>query len=152
MTTQTTTNAVPSVPVSDRLAPLAFPLVRVTTGLMLIPHGAQKLFGWFGGYGLIVTGQYFESSLGMSPGIFYATVAGLIEVLGGLALALGFLTRPTAMVVGAFMIVALTVHVPNGFFWTQGGIEYPLMWTLLSVAVFLRGADQYSLDEWANRD
>lgn len=147
MTTQIATTATPGVaPLINRLSLLAFPLVRVTTGLLLIPHGAQKLFGWFGGFGLVATGQYFESALGMSPGIVFATLAGLIEVFGGLALALGFFTRPAALVVAAFMGVALTVHVPNGLFWTAGGIEYPLMWTLLAVAIFLHGSDRYSLD------
>lgn len=130
----------------DRLAPLAFPLVRVTTGLLLIPHGAQKLFGWFGGHGLVVTGQYFESTLGMSPGLVFATLAGLIEFAGGLALVLGLLTRPVALAVAVFMGVALSVHLPNGFFWTAGGIEYPLMWGLVALAIFLRGGDRFSLD------
>lgn len=134
------------VPTINRLAPLAFPLIRITTGLLLIPHGAQKLFGWFGGYGLAATGQYFESTLGMNPGIVFAALAGLVEVFGGLALVLGLLTRPAALAVAVLMGVALSVHVPNGFFWTAGGIEYPLMWGLLAVAVFLRGGDAYSLD------
>jgi putative oxidoreductase len=150
MTTQTATPPTPStpsvVPFIDGLSSLAFPVVRVTTGLLLIPHGAQKLFGWFGGFGVTATGQYFESTLGMSPGIVFATLAGLIEVFGGLALTLGLFTRPAALAVAVFMGVALSVHVPNGFFWTAGGIEYPLMWTLLAVAIFLRGGDRYSLD------
>jgi putative oxidoreductase len=131
---------------SERFAPFAFPLVRIATGLLLIPHGAQKLFGWFGGYGLSATGQYFESSLGMSPGIVFAALAGFVEVFGGLALVLGLLTRPAALAVAVFMAVALLVHVPNGFFWTEGGYEYPLMWGMLAVSILLRGGDRYSLD------
>lgn len=148
MTHQPSVTLTPSgaLPATDRMAALAYPLIRVTTGLLLIPHGAQKLFGWFGGYGLTATGQYFESTLGMSPGVLFAALAGLIEVFGGLALALGLLTRPAALVVAVFMAVALSVHIPNGFFWTAGGIEYPLMWGLLAVAVFLRGGGPYSLD------
>ena len=142
----TTLNAPRALPATDRMATLAYPLVRVTTGLLLIPHGAQKLFGWFGGYGLTATGQYFESTLGMSPGILFATLAGLVEVFGGLALALGLFTRPAALAVAVFMAVALSVHIPNGFFWTAGGIEYPLMWGLLAVAILLRGGGRYSLD------
>jgi putative oxidoreductase len=134
------------VPTINRLAPLAFSLIRITTGLLLIPHGAQKLFGWFGGYGLTATGQYFESTLGMSPGIVFAALAGLVEVFGGLALVLGLLTRPAALAVAVLMGVALSVHVSNGFFWTAGGVEYPMMWGLLAVAIFLRGGDRYSLD------
>lgn len=144
MTTTTFTAHV--VPIIDRLQSLAYPMVRVTAGLLLIPHGAQKLFGWFGGYGLAGTGQYFDSALGMSPGIAVAALAGIIEVFGGLALVLGLFTRPVALAVAVFMAVAISVHVPNGFFWTEGGIEYPLMWGLLAAAIFLRGGGQYSLD------
>jgi putative oxidoreductase len=147
MTTQTTKTTAPIMAhLSERAAPFAFPLVRITTGLLLIPHGAQKLFGWFGGYGLSATGQYFESSLGMSPGIVFAALAGFVEVFGGLALILGLLTRPAALAVAVFMAVALSVHVPNGFFWTEGGYEYPLMWGLLAVSILLRGGDRYSRD------
>lgn len=147
MTTLANENPTPSVvPLIDRLAPLAFPLVRISTGLFLIPHGAQKLFGWFGGIGLVATGQYFEANLGMSPGILFATLAGLVEFAGGLALVFGLLTRPAALAVAVFMAVALSVHLPNGFFWTAGGFEYPLMWGLMAVVVFLRGGDWFSLD------
>lgn len=148
MTTQSlATTITPSrVPLFDRLAPLAYPLVRVTTGLLLIPHGAQKLFGWFGGYGLTATGQYFESQLGMSPGVLFAALAGLVEFAGGLALVLGLLTRPAALAVAVFMAVALSVHLPSGFFWTAGGFEYPLMWGLLALAIVLHGGGRYSLD------
>lgn len=147
MTTQTATTTAPVMArLSERVAPFAFPLVRITTGLLLIPHGAQKLFGWFGGYGLQATGQYFESSLGMSPGVVFAALAGFVEFFGGLALVLGLLTRSAALVVAVFMAVALSVHVPNGFFWTDGGYEYPLMWGLLAMSILLRGGDRYSLD------
>jgi putative oxidoreductase len=126
----------------DRLAAFADPIVRITVGLFLMPHGAQKLFG---GYGLTATGQYFET-LGMQPGIVFATAAGLVEFFGGLALVLGVLTRPAALAVVVFMGVALSTHVPNGFFWTEGGVEYPLMWGLMALAIFFRGPDRYSLD------
>ncbi len=129
-----------------RLVPLADPLARIATGVLLIPHGAQKLFGWFGGHGLTGTGQFFATSLGMEPGILFAVAAGLIEFFGGLALVLGFLTRPVALIVAVFLAVALSVHVPNGFFWTEGGIEYPLLWSLVALAIFFRGPDRYSLD------
>ena len=130
----------------SRLSTLADPIVRITAGLLLIPHGAQKLFGWFGGYGLTATGQFFESQLGMSPGVLVAAAAGSVEFFGGIALVLGLLTRPAAAAVAVLMGVALSVHVPNGFFWTDGGVEYPLMWGLIALAIFLRGGGQYSLD------
>ncbi|MBE0510614.1 MAG: DoxX family protein [Chromatiales bacterium] len=130
----------------DRLAVLAWPLIRIVTGLLLIPHGAQKLFGWFGGYGLSATGQFFETSLNMSPGILWAALAGGVEFFAGIALVLGILTRPAALGVAIVMAVAMTVHIPQGFFWNNGGYEYPLMWGLLAVAILLRGGGAYSLD------
>jgi len=141
--TQTVT---PGPVLVERLAPFGYPLIRVATGLLLMPHGAQKLFGWFGGYGISGTGQYFAGTLGMEPGWLFALAAGLIEFFGGLALALGLLTRPVALVVAAFLGGALTVHIPNGFFWTAGGIEYPLFWALAAAGIFLRGGDRWSLD------
>ncbi len=131
----------------DKLSNLAWPLVRVVTGLLLIPHGAQKLFGWFGGYGLEATGQFFAGSLGMNPGILWAGLAGAVEFFGGLALVFGLLTRPAALAVAVLLAVTLTVHAAQGFFWTNGGIEYPLMWFVLAVAIVLRGGAELSLDK-----
>lgn len=130
----------------DSLGHLAWPIVRITTGLLLMPHGAQKLFGWFGGHGLEATGQFFAGSMGMEPGIAFAFLAGFVEFFGGLALVLGLLTRPAALGVAVLLGVAMTVHIPNGFFWSAGGYEYPLMWALLAVAIFLRGGGEASLD------
>ncbi len=130
----------------ERLAPLAYPLLRIAAGLLLVPHGAQKLFGWFGGHGLTGTAGYFGGTLGLEPGILFALAAGIIEFFGGLALALGLLTRPVALVVAAFLAVTVTVHLSNGFFWTAGGFEYPLLWSLVALAIFLRGGGRWSLD------
>lgn len=144
-TTTMNRSTIKAVPL-DKVSSLAFPLVRVTTGLLLMPHGAQKLFGWFGGHGLAGTGAFFGDTLGMQPGILFALLAGLVEFFGGLALVLGLLTRPAAAAVAVLLAVALSVHLPNGFFWTGGGIEYPLMWWLLAVAILLHGGGRYSLD------
>lgn len=130
----------------DKLSSLSWPIVRITAGLLLMPHGAQKLFGWFGGHGLEATGQFFAANLGMEPGIAFAFLAGFVEFFGGLALVLGLLTRPAALGVAVLMGVALSVHVPNGFFWSSGGYEYPLMWGLIAIAIFLRGGGEASLD------
>ncbi len=147
MNTSIESPATPAIlPALDRLVPLSWPLVRITTGLLLIPHGAQKLFGWFGGHGLSGTAQFFEGALGMSPGWLWAGLAGGVEVFAGLALVLGLLTRPAALGVAILMAVALTVHIPQGFFWTEGGIEFPLMWGILALAIFIRGGGSYSLD------
>jgi putative oxidoreductase len=135
----------------ERLSFLSYPLVRITAGLLLMPHGAQKLFGWFGGYGLTATGEFFGTQLGLQPGLLFALLAGLVEFFGGLALVVGLLTRPAALAVAVLMGVAmLGVHLPNGFFWTSGGYEYPLMWGLIALALLLGGGGRYSLDRRFN--
>lgn len=138
-------------PITQALSPLAEPLVRATTGLLLVPHGAQKLFGLFGGYGIEATGQFFATKLGLPPVL--ALVAGLIEFFGGLALALGLLTRPAAALVTGMMAVAVFgVHLGNGFFWTSGGFEYPLMWGILALSFVVRGGGRFSLDALIGRE
>lgn len=126
---------------------VSWTIVRLATGLILVPHGAQKLFGWFGGGGLTGTGQFFEQNLGLYPGLLFAGVAGLTEFVGGLFLALGLLTRLSAAAVVALMAyAALFVHLGNGFFWTAGGYEYPLLWGLVALALVIRGGGRASVD------
>lgn len=138
-------------PLTETLSPLAEPLVRATAGLLLVPHGAQKLFGWFGGYGLEATGQFFAAKLGLPPAL--ALLAGLIEFFGGLALALGLATRlSAALVVGLMFVATFQVHWGNGFFWTSGGVEYPLMWGLVALSFVLRGGGRLSLDAAIGRE
>lgn len=133
------------------LSPVAEPLVRVAAGLMLVPHGAQKLFGWFGGYGIEATGQFFATKLGLPAGL--ALLAGLIEFAGGLALAAGLLTRPVAALVAGLMAVAVVqVHLGAGFFWTSGGFEYPLLWGIVALSFAIRGGGRYSLDAVIGRE
>ncbi len=133
------------------LAPFAEPLIRATVGLFLVPHGAQKLFGWFGGYGLQATGQFFATKLGLPASL--ALIVGLIEFFGGLALAFGLLTRLSAvLVVGLMAGAVVTVHLGAGYFWTSGGYEYPAMWGLIALAFVLRGGGRYSLDARLGRE
>lgn len=148
-------SATPLIPpfarVADLLSPFATPLLRVTAGLLLMPHGAQKLFGWFGGYGLDATGQFFAAKLGLPAS--FALLAGLIEFAGGLALALGFLTRPVAALVAGVMAVAVVqVHLPAGFFWTSGGFEYPLLWGVVALFFVVRGGGRLSVDALIGRE
>ena len=149
------TRAQPLIPalqtLTNLLTPLGEPLVRVATGLLLVPHGAQKLFGWFGGYGLEATGQFFATQLGLPASL--ALVTGLIEFVGGLMLAAGLLTRPVAALVFGLMAVAtLQVHLSLGFFWTSGGFEYPLFWGLTALSFVIRGGGRYSLDALIGRE
>jgi len=132
-------------PLQNALSPSAELAVRLATGLFLVPHGAQKLFGLFGGYGLTATGQFFESKLGLPVDL--ALVTGLIEFFGGLALAFGFGTRIAAGFVAGMMAVAiLQVHLAHGFFWTDGGFEYPLLWGILALSFVVRGGGAKSVD------
>ena len=136
---------------ADALSPFAEPLLRVTAGALLLPHGLQKLFGLFGGYGVDATEQFFSAKLGLPAS--FGLLAGLIEVVGGVALAVGFGTRVAAAFVFALMAVAFAwVHLPIGFFWTNGGFEYPLMWAILAFAFIVRGGGRYSVDHWIGRE
>jgi len=122
-------------------------LIRVATGLIMMPHGAQKLFGWFGGGGLAGTAQYLEQNLGLYPGLVFAGTAGLTEFLGGLIFANELITRLSAAAVVALMAYAtFFVHLVNGFFWTAGGYEYPLLWGLAALAFVVRGSGELSVD------
>jgi putative oxidoreductase len=124
-------------------------LLRLTVGLTLAAHGSQKVFGWFGGYGPDATGQFLES-IGFHPGRRHALVAGLVEIIGGLLLAVGFLTPLGAALVASVMIVAAaTVHRKNGFFVTNGGYEYNLVLGIAALTVAFTGPGVLSLDSIA---
>lgn len=138
-------------PVYNSAGKYADTVIRIATGAFLVPHGAQKLFGWFGGYGLEATGQYFES-VGMTNGYQVALAAGLVEFVGGLALALGLLTRVSAAAAAVLLGVAVTVHLPNGFLWTSGGYEYPLMWTIFALYFWVKGGGDYSFDRLIGKE
>src|ERR1700676_3459944 len=107
---------------------IALPLliVRLVVGLGFAAHGAQKLFGSFGGYGLAGTGGFFET-IGFRPGKLFAGAAGLAEFVGGLLLVLGLGGPIAPMLIIATMVVAiLAVHAPHGFFASNNGYELPL--------------------------
>ena len=141
-----------TTPVYGRLKKYVDPALRLTAAGFLIPHGAQKLFGWFGGYGLEGTAGYFAGTLGFSNGYLAALGAGSIEFFGGILLALGLFTRPVAAIVAGFLLVALTFHLPNGLFWTDLGYEYPLMWAILAATFIVKGGGQYSLDRLIGKE
>ncbi len=140
-------------PLYARLSHLSYPLIRAAAGLALMPHGAQKLFGWFGGYGLEGTAGFFSQNLGLEPGLLWAALVGGVEFFGGLLLALGLLTRPAALAIAVVMAVAVfAVHLPIGFFWTAGGYEYPLLWGLIALAIAFKGGAELSLDRALGRE
>ncbi|MGE6649605.1 DoxX family protein [Shewanella colwelliana] len=127
-------------------AGLAGLILRAPIGLILAAHGAQKLFAWFGGYGLEGTGQWM-ASIGMTPGYLMALLAGSAEFFGGLALVLGLVTRPAAVVAAFTMLVAIfAVHIGNGLFMSNNGYEYALTLLVALVAVTVQGGGTFSLD------
>lgn len=120
--------------------------LRVPAGVIFAAHGAQKLFGWFGGYGLEGTGQWM-ASIGLQPGVPMAFLAGSAEFFGGLALILGLLARPAAAVLALTMAVAiLSVHIGNGLFMSNNGYEFGLALLAVAVSLALSGAGRASLD------
>jgi putative oxidoreductase len=129
----------------EGLKPWAYPLMRVTAGLLLMPHGAQKLFGWFGGN---IDGTIgFFNKIGLTPATELAWIVGGIEFFGGALIALGLLTRPAAVAAAILLFVAFfKVHLGVGFFWTSRGFEYPLFWAIIMVVIFIRGGGEKSLD------
>jgi putative oxidoreductase len=121
-------------------------IMRIIVGVPLAAHGAQKLFGMFGGHGFGQTSGMFES-MGFRPGKLLAALAGLGEIGGGLALALGLLTPLAAAVIVATMVVAVWgVHLKKGFFAQNGGYEYPLILGAVAAAIAFTGPGSLSVD------
>jgi putative oxidoreductase len=121
-------------------------LLRVVVGLLFAGHGAQKLFGWFGGHGLGGTGGFMET-LGYRPGKRHAAMAGLAEAGGGLLLALGWFTPlAAATIVGVMVNAIVAVHLRAGVWNTDGGYEYPLVLVAAATALAFTGAGDLSFD------
>lgn len=121
--------------------------IRVGAGVIFTAHGAQKLFAWFGGYGLEGTAGWMES-IGLAPGTLMAILAGSAEFFGGLLLIAGLLVRPTSLVLAITMLVAIvTVHLQNGLFMANGGYEFALALLVITVGLAVRGAGSLSLDK-----
>jgi putative oxidoreductase len=124
-------------------APLA---LRLPVGIIFVAHGAQKLFGWWGGYGLAGTGQWMDS-IGLAPGVLMALLAGAAEFFGGLALIAGLLVRPAAAALSLAMVVAVfAVHFDKGLFVANNGYEFALALLAVSVSLVFSGAGRGSLD------
>ena len=121
--------------------------IRLGIGVIFIAHGAQKLFGWFGGYGLEGTGQWMDS-IGLGPGFLMALLAGSSEFFGGLLILIGLAVRPTAAVLAFTMLVAIfSVHFSNGLFLSNNGYEFGLALLAASVSLAISGAGSLSVDE-----
>lgn len=120
--------------------------LRLPLGIIFAAHGAQKLFGWFGGYGLEGTGQWM-ASIGLEPGVLLAALSGSAEFFGGLFLIIGLLTRPTALVLAVTMLVAIfSVHITNGLFMSNNGYEFALALLAGVVSLLISGGGRASAD------
>jgi putative oxidoreductase len=120
--------------------------LRIPVGIIFIAHGAQKLFGAFGGYGLEGTGQFF-SSVGLNPGYLMALLASAAEFFGGLALVFGVVVRPASAALAFAMLIAIfAVHFSKGFFLDKGGYEYALALFAASLSLLFSGGGRLSVD------
>lgn len=121
-------------------------LARLVFGPLMAAHGAQKLFGWFGGHGIAATGGFFEK-VGFRPGRLFARAAGLSEFAGGLLVALGlFGPIGSALMLAVMTVAIISVHWRNGLFAMSNGIEVPLLYAAGAAALGLTGPGRYSLD------
>jgi putative oxidoreductase len=129
----------------------SWPLVRAATGFFFLPHGMQKLFGFWGG-DIVKTAAGFAKQ-GLDPPLFWAYYIGCLEFFGGICLILGLLTRPAAALFFGFMFVAaFHVHIHIGWFWPNRGMEVPVYLLLISLAILIRGAGPLSLDRALGRE
>jgi putative oxidoreductase len=125
--------------------PIALPLLRLTMGLILFPHGCQKLFGWFGGLGFEKFTEIFDK-IGWHPAVFWVALVALTGSVGGLMLAFGFLTRFAAAAIMIFMMNAVWATSAKGFFWAQGGMEYPILIGVVALVFLIKGGGRFSVD------
>jgi putative oxidoreductase len=137
--------------VYNSVSEFAEPILRIALGGILIPHSCQKLFGMFGGMGLTGNAALFDR-IGYSPGMFWGTLVGLTELVGGILLILGLFTRFAAAAVFIFMIVAVKFTSAKGFFWSNGGFEFPLLIGICALYFLLRGGGYWSLDRMIGRE
>ncbi|GED30575.1 MULTISPECIES: DoxX family protein [Brevibacillus] len=120
-------------------------IIRLVIGLTFAAHGTQKLFGWFGGYGLKGTGGWLDS-IGVKPGVLMALLAGLGELVGGLLFAAGVGTWIGAILIAFTMLIAIVkVHGQNGYWATSNGYEYNLALIAVAIGVALIGPGAYVL-------
>lgn len=128
----------------NTFAPLA---LRLPVGVIFAAHGSQKLFGWFGGYGLEGTGKWM-ASIGLEPGVLMAALSGSAEFFGGLLILFGLATRPAALVAAFTMVVAIfSVHIHNGLFMSNNGYEFGLALLAATVSLVISGGGRASVDQ-----
>ena len=149
---QTTQYMIPALgALYERCQQFVWPLFRVSFGAFFIPHGCQKLFGWWGGN--IANTAKTMAANALEPAFFWAYYVGVLELVGGIFLVLGLLTRPVGLLFFGFMVVAtFHVHMKIAYFWTARGVEIPMLLMLLALLVMIRGGGAYSLDRRIGRE
>jgi putative oxidoreductase len=131
----------------------AWAFLRILYGAFYIPHGMQKLFGAWGGGGMVEgLAKAIDGRLGWHPGIFWAYYIGCLEFFGGILLVLGLLTRPVALLFCGFMFVAAVQFNTQAWWWTQSGREMPLLLLGIALVIVIRGGGPYSLDRKFGRE
>ena len=130
--------------VTDEKLSATIPL-RIALGLIFLAHGSQKLFGWFGGKGLMGTADFFALKMGLTPGMFWAALAGIGEFGGGLLLLFGLFTRLGALSVALVMLVAI-FKVHWGAFFLPAGAEFALSLFCSALALLITGGGKFSID------
>ena len=142
-------------PVIPALAPLyahttdiAWLIIRVTAGLMLLPHGVPKVFN----QGIAAFAAAGLQKRGIEPALPLAFIVAFLETVGGVCIALGLFTRFFAAAVAIELLVVVWAHWPQGFAWGNRGYEYALFWGLIMFAIALRGGGPYSLDRKIGRE
>jgi putative oxidoreductase len=140
-------------PLWDGLKEIAYPLLRVVMGFVFIPHGCQKLFGWFGAPAMEQYVQSFGRMASWASSASWVYYIGVLEVVGGIALVVGFLTRFFAAQFVGFMIIAAFVnHWSLGFFWANRGFELPLSWAVICFVLLIHGGGKWSVDRAMGRE
>lgn len=154
MSSVQTEAARPLIPFLARIygpaAPLGYALARFSTGAILVPHGALKLF--YGGAASSVAGKAF-AAWGFPAPLAWAYGVGVLELFGGVMIAVGLFTRPVALLFAIELLVFIFgVHIDKGWLWNRGGVQYPLFLLGLTLAFLVRGGGHYSLDRLIGKE
>jgi putative oxidoreductase len=130
----------------DCLAPFTALFIRVVAGVSLAAHGFPKLFG-----ATAANAAFFEQA-GFHPALFWTVLTGCVEFFGGVCLAAGLLTRVVAVPILVFLLVAVSFHWANGFYWNRLGFEYPLFWSIVVLHFLVHGGGRWSIDALIGRE
>jgi putative oxidoreductase len=132
-------------PIYQSVGPWTLPLLRFLAGLSMAMHGWIHVNA-----NMNDTAAFFEGE-GFSPGLFWAWAVTLTEFVGGICLAIGLATRVAAIPIFIFLLTAVRYHTKNGFYWDQGGFEYPLMWAAVVLVFLVKGGGKASVDQLIGR-